>query len=168
MSDHIDGMYEPIMFHQFLGDVAKLGFSELLLYSQMPNSLAASSNAIWASRDHLPTGLAFRGWMEGGWMRMQRTSASLRVHPPSEYVRRMILMMNHPNLMLFGASVGDHGMFMFGGASWWNGAENVAENATILWASCTIVAKSATKNAMQQSKNYYARSLVSSNIASYI
>ena len=31
----------------------------------MPNSLAASSNAIWASQDHLPMGLAF-GVVDGG------------------------------------------------------------------------------------------------------
>ena len=47
-----------------------------------------------------------------------------------------------------------------GGGLRCNGAENVAENATILWAHCTVVAKSATKNAMQRSKNRYARSLL--------
>ena len=39
--------------------------------------------------------------MAEGWKRTRRTLASLRVHPPSGYVRRMILMMNHPYLMLF-------------------------------------------------------------------
>ena len=46
------------------------------------------------------------------------------------------------------------------GASWCNGAENIAENVMILWPHCTIVAKSATKNVMQWSKNHYARSLL--------
>ena len=68
-------------------------------------------------------------------------------------------MMNHPYLMLFGASAGVRGVLMFGGASHCNGAENGAENAIILWPRCTVVAKSATKNAMQRSKNRYARSL---------
>ena len=42
-----------------------LAFSDPFLHSQMPNSLAASSNAIWALRDHLPMGLAF-GMADGG------------------------------------------------------------------------------------------------------
>ena len=46
-----------------------------------------------------------------------------------------------------------------GGTPWCNGAENVAENTMILWPHCTIIAKSAMKNAMQWSKNHYARSL---------
>ena len=50
-------------------------------------------------------------------------------------------------------------MLASGGASQCNGAENVAENAAILWPHCIIMAKSATKNAMQQSKNCYTRSL---------
>ena len=62
--------------------------------------------------------------MAEGWMRTRRTSASLRIHPPLEYVRRMILMMNHPNSMLFGASAGVRGVLMFGRASWCNGPQN--------------------------------------------
>ena len=81
-------------------------------------------------------------------MRTQRTLASLHIHPPLECVHRMILMMNHLNLMQFGASVGDHGVLTFGGALQCNSAENIAENATILWPCCTVMAKSATKNAM--------------------
>ena len=55
-----------------------------------------------------------------------------------------------------------------GGALWCNGAENIAENAMILWPCCTIMAKSATKNAMQWSKNCYARSLLTPKQAEYL
>ena len=72
----------------------------------------------------------------------------------------MILMMNHLNSMLFGASVGCPDMLASGGALQCNSAENIAENATILWPHCTVIAKSAMRNAMQQSKNHYARSLI--------
>ena len=83
-------------------------------------------------------------WLLGWWMRMWRTSTSICIHPPLECIRWMILMMNHLNLMRFGASVGGCSMLAFGGASQCNGAENLAENAMILWPHCTIMAKSAT------------------------
>ena len=95
-------------------------------------------------------------WMEERWMRTQRTLASICIHLPLECICWIILTMDHPNLMLFGASAGYHGMLASGGALQCNGAEN----AMILWSHCTIIAKSATKNAMQWSKNCYARSLV--------
>ena len=93
-------------------------------------------------------------------MRTWRTLASLRIHPPSGYVRRMILMMNHPNLMCFSASVGDRGVLMFGGASQYNGAENVAENATILWPVAPLWQKVQQKMQCNGQKKSYTRSLL--------
>ena len=104
-------------------------------------------------------------WMEEGWMRMQRTLASLRIHPLSEYIRQMILMMNHPNSMLLSALAGVCSVLTFGGASRCNGAENVAENATILWPVAPSWQKVQRKMQCNGQKKRYARSLFYNNIS---
>ena len=53
-------------------------------------------------------------WMEGGWMRMQRTLASIHIHPPLECIRQMIHHQNHLNLMHFGSSMGHRGVLASG------------------------------------------------------
>ena len=110
----------------------------------MPNLLAASSNAIWALRDHLPMGLAF-GMVDAGGV--DEDTEDISLHPHSSTIG------------MHSSDDSDNESSEFAAFRCLS-AKNVAENAMILWPHCTIIAKSATKNAMQWSKNHYARSLM--------